>query len=324
MSLAAGLRLRGVPVRVHEAGHYPRHRVCGEFISGVGGTTLESLGIAGALDDARQHDTVAWFREGREIFRGALPVPALGISRQRLDLRLMQRVLALGGEIEEGSRIAREARDGMVWAAGRIARPGSWIGLKCHFEGLELHADLEMHLGSGGYLGLAGIEDGKVNACGLFRVDVARRARGVDLLYRYLTAVGNAALVQRLRQACCRDESFSAVAGFELGRQVAEPGLCTIGDAECIIPPFTGNGMSMAFQSAEVAIEPLVRWSRGDGSWPECRSEIRRGLRERFQRRLKVAAALHPVILRRAGGAFIELLSRSGALPFHPLLALVR
>lgn len=35
------MRGRGVPVRVREAGMYPRHRVCGEFISGV---TDEELG----------------------------------------------------------------------------------------------------------------------------------------------------------------------------------------------------------------------------------------------------------------------------------------
>ena len=45
LSLAAGLRLRGIPVEVHEAGSYPRHRVCGEFISGLGQHILERLGL---------------------------------------------------------------------------------------------------------------------------------------------------------------------------------------------------------------------------------------------------------------------------------------
>ena len=45
LSLAVALRLRGVPVTVLEAGHYPRHRVCGEFISGVSTETLDFLGI---------------------------------------------------------------------------------------------------------------------------------------------------------------------------------------------------------------------------------------------------------------------------------------
>ena len=58
LSLAAGLRSRGVAVEVHEAGSYPRHRVCGEFISGVETSTLEALGIRADFDDALRHRSV--------------------------------------------------------------------------------------------------------------------------------------------------------------------------------------------------------------------------------------------------------------------------
>ena len=40
LTLGIGLRQRGVPVTVYEAGRYPRHRVCGEFISGRGQKTF--------------------------------------------------------------------------------------------------------------------------------------------------------------------------------------------------------------------------------------------------------------------------------------------
>lgn len=324
LSLAAGLRLRGVPVVVHEAGTYPRHRVCGEFISGVEASTLELLGIRAELADARRHSSVAWFREGRRIHEDVLGEPALGISRHRLDLRLRDRVEALGGIVHERSRLSREPREGLVWSAGRIPRPGSWVGLKCHFHGLAMGSDLEMHLGANGYAGLAGIEDGGVNVCGLFRVERGRRAPGFELLLDYLSAGGNGALVERLRAARADGDSFRAVAGFELGWQLASDGLCAVGDAGSMIPPFTGNGMSMAFQSAEVALEPLLRWSRGGQSWESSVAEIRQGLRQRFRRRLLAASILHPVLLRRGGRTFLEVLARSGLLPFRPLLSLVR
>jgi menaquinone-9 beta-reductase len=324
LALAAGLRSRGVAVDVHEAGSYPRHRVCGEFISGVEQSTLETLGILEDFDDALQHRSVVWFREGRRIHEDLMPTPALGISRHRLDLRLRDRVVAAGGSVLEGSRLIREAREGRVWAAGRIPRRGPWIGLKCHFHDLEMAADLEMHLGANGYAGLAGIEDGGVNVCGLFKVDRSRRAPGAELLLDYLAAGGNTKLVGRLRAARADEGSFCAVAGFELGRQEIDDDLCAIGDAESMIPPFTGNGMSMAFQSAEVALEPLERWSRGALSWESCVAEIRGGLHQRFRRRLRVASALHPVLLRGGGRTFLEVLARSGALPFRPLLSLVR
>jgi len=42
LSLGLALRRRGVPVTVWEAGHYPRHRVCGEFITGLDRATAGS------------------------------------------------------------------------------------------------------------------------------------------------------------------------------------------------------------------------------------------------------------------------------------------
>jgi hypothetical protein len=46
------LRQREVPVTIHEAGHYPRHRVCGEFISGRGQATLARLGLRELINQA--------------------------------------------------------------------------------------------------------------------------------------------------------------------------------------------------------------------------------------------------------------------------------
>jgi len=324
LSLAAGLRLRGIAATVHEAGSYPRHRVCGEFISGVEKATLEELGIADALADALALRSVAWFREGRMIHEDVLPEPAMGISRFRLDERLKSRVVELGGVVVERSRQARTKLDGLVWAAGRVPRRGSWIGLKAHFHGLTMAADLEMHLGGAGYAGLARVEEGRVNVCGLFRVDRSLAGQGGDLLDAYLRAGGNRVLADRLRAAVVDAESFCAVAGFELGRQQAGQGLCAIGDAESMIPPFTGNGMSMAFQAAELALDPLERWSRDGVPWEKCAAEIREGLRRRFRLRLAAAQALHPLLLNRGGRDVIESIAAAGLLPFRPLLSLVR
>ncbi|RYD31255.1 MAG: hypothetical protein EOP87_15085 [Verrucomicrobiaceae bacterium] len=211
-----------------------------------------------------------------------------------------------------------------MWAAGRVPRRGPWIGLKAHICGLAMETDLEMHLGAHGYAGLARVEEGRVNVCGLFRVDRALSGQGKDLLDAYLRASGNGVLADRLRAATVDAESFCAVAGFELGRQKAAAGLCAIGDAESMIPPFTGNGMSMAFQAAELALNPLERWSHGGLRWDACVAEIREGLRRRFRLRLAAAQALHPLLLRRGGRDVIESIAAAGLLPFRPLLSLVR
>jgi flavin-dependent dehydrogenase len=258
------------------------------------------------------------------IHEDTLPRPAAGISRHSLDRILRDRVISLGGEVIEGSRQARKPREGLVWAAGRIPSTSRWIGLKCHYQGLAMIADLEMHLGSNGYVGLAGVEGGRVNVCGLFHVDRSLRGNGSELLTRYLQDGGNEALAARLAESQPDPGSFCAVAGFELGRQDADPGLCVVGDAESMIPPFTGNGMSMAFESAELALDPLVSWSQGKIPWDHCVSAIRDRLHRRFRKRMTAAQALHPLLLHSGGRQVIETMARARILPFRPLLSLVR
>jgi len=52
LTLGIGLRQRGVPVTLQEGGRYPRHRVCGEFISGRGQETLARFGLRDLLERA--------------------------------------------------------------------------------------------------------------------------------------------------------------------------------------------------------------------------------------------------------------------------------
>lgn len=323
LSLAIALRSRDIRVTVIEAGNYPRHRVCGEFISGVTEETLRALEIMPVFADARRHVSLAWHDRSRCFLTDKLPVPALGISRFALDERLRERFTALGGELHAGIRARPEPAEGFVWAAGRRPRPGRWVGLKAHVR-IPTGADLEMHSGTNGYAGLAGVEDGWTNVCGLFLLDREIPAKGADLLPAYLDAGGSTRLAAALRAAEWRDGSFSSVAGFELGHQAVVPGLLCLGDAESMIPPFTGNGMSMAFQAAESAIEPLTAWAEGRQSWPETRRIIHGRLRHDFRRRLAVAALLHRALLHSGMRAAIGSLAATRILPFRALLPLVR
>jgi menaquinone-9 beta-reductase len=324
LSLGVALRKRGVQVRIQEAGSYPRHRVCGEFISGVSEETLLKLGIMEHFSDALRHRSLGWYDRGKLMHEDQFRQAAYGISRYLLDARLVAQFRELGGTLETGKRARPEPGVGKVWAAGRRPCKGRWIGLKAHVRQLPQTADLEMHAGGNGYVGLAGVEDGWTNVCGLFRLNRAQRGVGEELLPAYLEAGGNVALAAALRAGEWKKGSFSAVAGFELGPQVPLAGLLTLGDAESMIPPFTGNGMSMAFQAAECALDPLTAWSRGEVSWDLAAKEVRWALKRRFSRRLRVAQALHPILLAASGRALLGHLAARHLLPFQRVLTLIR
>ena len=91
-----------------------------------------------------------------------------------------------------------------------------------------------------------------------------------------------------------------------------------------MIPPFTGNGMAMAFQAAEIALGPLLDYAGGTREWRSVREEISRSLRARFRRRLSVAGAFHPWLMTVAGRKMLELVAGLGCLPFQTLLRTVR
>lgn len=325
LSLAIGLRKRGIDVVVSEAGNYPRHRVCGEFVSGVSDATLDALGIMEAFDGALAPRTLRWSSGGRLVFEGALPVAARAISRHRLDDRLAKLLVDLGGELRVNDRVDDARGEGIVRAAGRPKRPGgSRIGLKAHIRGPRLRAELEMHAGSNGYAGLVEVEDGWINTCGIFHVDRTLRAPGAELLATYLEVGGNTELARGLRNAEIREGSFSAVAGFEPGRQPDRVGEFCIGDAERMIPPFTGNGMSMAFQAAEIALDPLTAWARGEVTWLQACNRTRFALTRRFVKRMSAASFFEPFLTRRAATDVVATLASSRVLPFQAALSLVR
>jgi len=63
-----------------------------------------------------------------------------------------------------------------------------------------------------------------------------------------------------------------------------------------MIPPVTGNGMSMAFESAEIAIDPICRYSHGEFSWTEARDAIARTCDTAFAERLTWARRLQSLM----------------------------
>jgi len=214
------------------------------------------------------------------------------------------------------------AKPGRVLATGRRRARSPWLGLKIHARGLALKRGLELHLGAHAYVGLARVEGGSVNVCGLFR----RRelcAKGSDLLLGYLQAAGLAALATRLAGADLEPGSFCAVAAVAFDRRVAAAAGASVGDACAMIPPFTGNGMAMAFQGAELALDPLLAYAHRSCDWPEALSRIHAALHRNFRLRLASAGALHPFLLQPPRQRWLSALTRARLLPLEPLYALL-
>jgi len=322
LSLGIVLVERGVEVELYERRRYPFHRVCGEFISGVSDQVLIDLGIRDCFGDAVRIESMAWFMRDRLLLEQALPRAATGISRYTLDARLAEKASAMGVQLHQGAAFNRADGEGLVWASGKTLDTRSrWIGLSAHFEGLEVDR-LEMHCGKCGYLGISPIERGRVNVTGLFQRQAGLKAHGLDLIHAYLAANGSCELAQRLAAARSVSGSFVAIAGFEFGAQGA--GGFALGDRSLLIPPFAGNGMSMAFEASAQAAPVLSDYARERTTWAAALERYAAAQRRAFGLRMQVATRLHPVLLSNFGLRMLGTLAVAGILPTQRLFNALR
>ena len=306
--LTLGLLLRrdGVPVEISEAGSYPRHRVCGEFISGRGLEILRQLAVPGIPEPLGVYArSVRFFYTDWRSPISSLPEPALSLDRATLDHTLATEFRKSGGTLHENHRwTGPYDREGVVRATGRrpaIDGDSQFVGFKAHACGLRLSADLEMHFSDDAYVGLSSQRNGTVNICGLFRKTKSFRHldfRNGEVFQQVLSSATRGCLAE----ASFNPDSFCAVAGVSLKRETTcRTKECRIGDTICMIPPFTGNGMSIALESASLAAPILGEYSRGQVDWPQVQARISRICERRFRQRLFSASVLQNLTLRSAG-----------------------
>ncbi len=322
LTLGIGLRQQGVPVTIWEAGQYPRHRVCGEFISGRGQQSLQRLGLLELITRAgtRPATTAAFHSTHKAHPARTLPQPALCVSRFVLDAVMAERFRDLSGELRCGARWPdKDFGEGIVRASGRRLQPlengWRWFGLKAHATKVELTADLEMHLSANGYVGLCRLDGGEVNVCGLFR----RWRKEPELRQGWterLCGEPGSLLHQRLAAAEWEEGSFCSVAGLSLvPRDARESDECCVGDALTMIAPVTGNGMSLAFESAELALPALYAYACGKLDWNAAQRVIARRCDAAFRRRLRWANRVQSAMFHSpVGEVLLPLATRWGLL----------
>ncbi|HEX4605918.1 MAG TPA: NAD(P)/FAD-dependent oxidoreductase [Candidatus Angelobacter sp.] len=296
----------GARVLLLEKDHFPRQKVCGEFVSS------ESLGLLGGLlSDSRFHSCPRMlssriFLDGKTV---ALPVSpaAQSIPRFDLDDALFQAVRH-GGVIAKENVTVREVRQNGIFhvgaaedtftaravinATGRwskltqfdVADKEKWLGLKAHFTEPSPPQSVDLYFFAGGYCGVTPVSADSVNACAMVRVDVAHTLEEVF--------AREPRLWQRSR---AWEPLFPAVTTSPL--YFREPvtdsaGMLLAGDSAGFIDPFAGDGISLALQSGALAAESISGFLRGDCSLQHALQRYQAAYRKRFSSAFRNAARL--------------------------------
>ena len=313
LTLGILLRRENVAVEIRDAGTYPRHRVCGECFSGHGFEILKGLGLEDFPEPLGQPATsLRFFTAGRSTRSFQLPHPALSVDRSALDARMADEFRKRGGVLRENFRWTESFEQrGVVRATGRrLGRTGTnggdrYIGLKVHARNLPLSADVELHFSPEGYVGLSRLRDGTVNICGLVRKNGAHQSASLRDPSVFLPVL-TGEVRENMASAAFEDDSFSAVAGISLKREHSlHPKECRIGDSICMIPPLTGNGMSLAVESAAIAAPALRDYARGSIDWTAALGEISQKCEKAFAGRMRFAAILQRAAFNAGGRLFL-------------------
>jgi menaquinone-9 beta-reductase len=303
-TLAALLAGRGAKVALFDRDHFPRDKVCGEFLSYDALPVLESLGVVEELDRAGAPYIDRCRIVGtRNTYEFGLPHAARGVSRWLFDDLLIRTAESRGATRREGESVddlaALDARV-VVGAWGRWGRFDQQLerafirdrthrnfGFKRHYSGDHPAGTIDLYSFRNGYLGVNAVEGGITNICGLVHASRLSGHKGrwdafIETLRREEAPLD--ALYARHPPA--QDGYLTSEPVIFRARSAVEGGIFMIGDSSGVIDPLTGNGMAMAVQSALLAAPFLLRLLEESRRRPEIEKEYRRAHRDFFTSRI--------------------------------------
>lgn len=278
---------KGLRVLLLEGGSFPRHKVCGEFISAEAVTllgTLLSPPNASALNTAARVSNVRLHADGRTA-RLPLRAAAISLSRSQLDVSLWNSAEESGVICREKCRVKAFENDGgefrlyadnqefcaraVVNCSGRWSelnaargrqpeRDQKWIGIKGHFHESDCPTTCDLYFFPSGYCGVLSLQDGNdgiVNAAAMVRSDAARNFEELSTL--------DPALKERMRSWQPVFPPITTAPLIFRDPRTSHNGALLAGDAAGFIDPFTGDGMSLAIHGGIEAARSIHAYIRG-------------------------------------------------------------
>jgi geranylgeranyl reductase family protein len=297
---------QGARILLLEKDRFPRHKVCGEFVSSESLELLHGIVEDGRFQACPRIASSRIFVDGKTLTLPVSPT-AQSIPRFDLDAALFQAAQRAGATVREEAAVSEVRRNRhfevitsgetitartIINSSGRwsrltqfdVAGKDKWLGLKAHFKEAAAPQSVDLYFFPGGYCGVTPVSTNSVNACAMVRADAARTLEEVF--------AKEPRLWQRSR---AWQPLFSAVSTSPLYFREPETeadGVLLAGDAAGFIDPFAGDGISLALQSGTLAAETLAPFLRGACSREQACEQYRVAYRRRFAHAFRNAARL--------------------------------
>jgi flavin-dependent dehydrogenase len=297
----------GARVLLLDKDRFPRHKVCGEFVSPESLRLLESLLGHARFQLQPEVDSARIFLDGKSIAFPLAPA-ARSIPRFDLDAALLESARSSGVHVKEGTSVHEVKENGeftvrtaddeaftakaVVNATGRwsqltqfeSAAKEKWLGLKAHFAESSPPSSVDLYFFSGGYCGVTPVDGQSINACAMVQASVARSLPEVCAAHPELR-----------RRSRNWQPLFPAVTTSPLyfrEPETSNGGMILAGDSAGFIDPFAGDGISLALQSGALAATTLRSFLEARCSLAECREMYRAAYLKRLAPAFRNAARL--------------------------------
>ncbi len=326
--LTAGIHLskKGVSVVIVEKNDYPKHKVCGEYLSNEVLPYFEWLDLnLSSLNPVNINEIELSTKKGTTI-KTKLPLGGLGISRYELDFYLYKKALFYGCKIlnEEVENIYFEKNrfsvttsnntlliaDFVIGAFGKrsnidlrlnrnfIQQKSPWLAVKGHYS-LNFPNDIVgLHNFNGGYCGVSKVENNVVNICYLAKYKSFKEYKNI-LDFQNLVIIQNPHLNKLFNNATLLFEKPLTISQISFAEKLQiENHILMVGDTAGLIHPLCGNGMAMAIHSAKLVSELIIDYtSNAIKTRMELEKQYQKNWSSNFEKRLKFGRILSKILL---------------------------
>lgn len=289
LSCALHLAKNGIGVLLIEKHKYPRHKVCGEYVSNEILPYLNNLGI-----DPLAHGAVSISKfeisskKGKSV-KTRLPLGGFGMSRYCLDALMFNELKAHADILIDTATDVTFKDDSftiqtkdkqiihakqVIGAFGKrslldktldrdfIGERTHWMAVKEHYH-YDFPSDtVALHNFDGGYCGLSKTESGVVNACYLTSIRSFNSCSGIaDFQKKVMSR--NPRLEHFFENAQSIFKKPLTISQISFAKKTTvDNHIIMIGDSAGLIHPLCGNGMAMAIHSAKLFSEIYLKESK--------------------------------------------------------------
>ena len=316
----------GKKVLLIEKNEYPKHKVCGEYISNEVLPYLDFLEVNPFDLGAVKIKNFQLSTTKNNIISAKLPLGGFGISRYTLDLALAEKAKENGVTILQDTVLdvaflkdffQVETKQNSIYtskiaigAFGKrslldvkmqrnfIQKKSPYLGVKIHVKGNFKEDLVALHNFKGGYCGVSKVENNAINLCYITNYATFKKYKNIADFQEQVVFKNNyfKEIFQNSEAIFEKPLSISQIS-FETKKPV-EDHILMCGDSAGMIHPLCGNGMSMAIQSAQLASKLILNYFNGE---IETRKELEKQYIRQWNRKFS---------LRLKAGHFIAMLFR--------------